>query len=87
LHYPIIIQKDSKINVSVWEDENHPNEESHFISSIQLFDEYGDLVEEKFLNPSDNWIAIFDDYDLDEFEIRVICNLHWVFGVSNIIKI
>lgn len=87
LHYPVIIQEDSKIKISVWIEENHPNEESHFISSIQLIDEYGDLVEEKFLNPIDKWITEFNNYDLDEFEIRVICNLHWVFGVSKILKI
>ncbi|MFA5917097.1 MAG: rubredoxin [Candidatus Gracilibacteria bacterium] len=87
MHYPVIIQEDSNIKISIGIDENHPNEESHFISSIQLFDEYGDLVEEKFLSPNDKGGAIFDNYDLDEFEIRIICSLHGVFGVSKILKI
>lgn len=82
LHYPIILVEDNKIKVNVWIDENHPSEDSHFISNILLLDEYLEVVEEKFLLPKDKWIAIFDDYDLDEYEIRVWCNRHWVFSVG-----
>lgn len=81
LHYPVIDLKDGKIKVSVWKEEKHPNEDNHFITSIALYDEYWDLVEEKFLNSKDDWIAIFDDYDLDSFEIRIRCNLHGVWSL------
>jgi desulfoferrodoxin (superoxide reductase-like protein) len=87
LHYPLVSEENSKIKVSIWIEENHPSEDGHYISSIMLLDEYWDLVEEKFLNPKDEWNAIFDDYDLDEFEIRIRCNLHGVFSIGKIKRV
>ena len=55
-------------------------EKEHRILSIWLFDEYWDLVEEKFLWIDDDTVVVFDDYDLDEIEIRVRCSKHWIFG-------
>lgn len=86
LHYPVILKENWKIKVRVWIEENHPNEEKHFISSVVLLDEYWDVVEEKFLSYEKNWTVEFDDYDLDEFEVRVSCNLHGVFSAWKIEK-
>jgi desulfoferrodoxin (superoxide reductase-like protein) len=84
LHYPVVAQIDWKIKVSVGREEFHPSVEDHFITSISLFDEYGDIIEERFLSFNDWWEAIFDNYDLDEFEIQIRCNLHWVWGIKKI---
>ncbi|USN59246.1 MAG: hypothetical protein H6767_04135 [Candidatus Peribacteria bacterium] len=54
--------------------------DEHRISSISLYDEYGDMVEELFLQPEVVAEASFDVSDMDEFEIRVRCNLHGVWG-------
>lgn len=67
------------IEVTVWNN-SHPMEKEHRILSISLFDEYSDLVEEKFLKEDDDTFVIFDNYNLDEIEIRVRCNKHWIFG-------
>nr|MDD3720820.1 desulfoferrodoxin family protein [Candidatus Gracilibacteria bacterium] len=83
-HYPIIIEEDKKIKVKVGKEESHPSIGEHFISSISLYDEYGDLVEEKFLNESDEGSAVFDNYDLDEYEVRITCNLHGVWSLGKI---
>lgn len=81
-HCPVITIQDWKIKVKVGKEEEHPNLSEHYITNISLYDEYGDLVEEKFLSPEDEWSAIFDNYDLDEFEIRITCNLHWVWSLG-----
>lgn len=67
------------IIISDWE---HPMEPEHKIASVSLFDEYGELIEEKFLKEENAhiWEQIFSDYGLDIFEIRVKCNKHWVFA-------
>lgn len=68
-----------QIEVVVWWN-SHPMEKEHRLLSIALFDEYWDLVEEKFLKEDDDTIVKFDNYDLDEIEIRVRCNKHWNFA-------
>lgn len=71
-----------KIKVKVWEVE-HSMEEEHYVSSIILYDEYGDIIEEKFLTYEQKSEAEFDTSDLDYFEIMARCNLHglWSTGV------
>ncbi len=81
-HYPVIEEADSKIKVKVGKDELHPGLAEHYITNISLYDEYGDLVEEKFLNSTDEWTVVFDNYDLDEYEVRITCNLHWVWSLG-----
>lgn len=68
-----------KLKVTIWNG-IHPMWESHSISSISLFDEYSDLVEEIFLPMDEEAIAEFDFDDLGEYEIRCRCTLHWVWG-------
>jgi len=67
------------IEVEVWNN-SHPMEAEHRILSIWLFDEYWDLVEEKFLNVDDDSVVTFDNYDLDDIEIRVRCSKHGIFA-------
>ncbi len=82
IHFPIIKENYWEIIVKI----NHPKEEDHCITSISLYDEYGDLVEEKFIKKWWKTEVNFIDYDLDEFEIRIRCNLHWVWSVGKIKK-
>jgi hypothetical protein len=44
-----------------------------------LYDEYGDLIEEKFMDFDEDPIIEFDFDDLWEYEIRCRCSLHWVW--------
>jgi len=64
---------------------NHPSEESHFLWNIWIYDEYGDLVYEEFFKPWNPAYLEFDISDLDNFEIRTSCSLHWIFSkkISN----
>ena len=76
-HIPHIAKLDNwfiKIEV------NHPDETSHFVWNIWIYDEYWDLVHEEFIKPWDPAYLEFDISDLDEYEIRVSCSLHWIFG-------
>lgn len=83
-HCPIITLENWKIKVIVGKEEVHSSMPEHFISNVSLFDEYWDLVEEKFLDSNSDFPVIFDNYDLDEFEIRITCNLHWVWSIGKI---
>ncbi len=80
LHIPkIAFLWNNKIMVSVW-NIKHPMEQEHFISSIMLFDEYSDLIEERFLTYNEKLKVNFNIEDIDEFEIRIRCNLHWLWS-------
>jgi len=78
-HFPEVEIKDWKLKVSIW-NEIHPMWPEHRIASIGLYDEYGDLIEEKFLKMDNEATVIFDFDNLDEFEIRAKCSLHWIWG-------
>ena len=59
---------------------NHPNEAEHFIGNIWIYDEYWDLFHEEFFKPW-TWVYLeVDVSDLDEYEVRMQCSLHGVFG-------
>ncbi len=84
-HIPKIeFLEDNKIKVVVWET-IHPMEKEHFITSISLFDEYWELINETFLTYNEKPEIEFDIDWLDEFEVRARCNLHWLWS-SWIIK-
>jgi desulfoferrodoxin (superoxide reductase-like protein) len=83
-HIPVINIIENKAIVEIWEI-SHPMIEWHSIYSISLYDEYWDLVEDKFLNPWENPKAIFEVWDLDDFEIRIKCNVDWLWS-SGIVK-
>ncbi len=78
-HFPEVSIEWDKLIVVVWW-EVHPMWEDHRIASVSLYDEYGDLIEEKYLEMENEAKVEFDFDDLDEYEIRVKCSLHWVWG-------
>lgn len=78
--HDIEIEKiDNNLSITIWWN-SHPMWDDHRIAWVWLFDEYWDLVEENFLSENDDTIVIFEDYDLDEFEIRVKCTQHKIFA-------
>jgi|SaaInlV_100m_DNA_6_1039743.scaffolds.fasta_scaffold00242_8 desulfoferrodoxin (superoxide reductase-like protein) len=78
-HIPEIKIKDNKLIVTI-ANEIHPMGEGHRIASIWLYDEYWDLIEEKYLELETEANVEFDFDDLDEFEIRTKCSVHWVWA-------
>ncbi len=54
--------------------------EWHRIAAVSLYDEYWDLIETNYLELETEAVTEFDFDDLDEFEIRVKCSVHWVWG-------
>lgn len=73
---------ENNIKVSIWSGDYHPNWPDHRITSIWLYDEYSELVEEIFLVEGENPEVEFDISDLDYYEIRVRCSLHWVWWLK-----
>lgn len=67
------------IIVTAWLKE-HPMWLENRIISISLFDEYWDLILEEFLYEDSDPVVEFDVSDLDEYEVRVKCSVHWVWG-------
>lgn len=72
----------NKISISVWKWESHPIWLEHRISSIWIYDEYWDLVYEEFFTKNTEAKLEFDISDLDDFEIRAKCSIHWVWGLK-----
>ena len=81
-HMPIIDIQNGMLTLSIWKNTEHPMWLEHYISSIGIYDEYGDRVIEDFLWPDDEIEREFDVSDLDEFEIRIRCTLHWVWWMK-----
>ena len=76
-HIPVIEVLDNwDIKIEV----NHPNESTHFVWNIGIYDEYWDLVYEEFFKPWEPAYLEFNISDLDEYEIRTQCSLHWIFS-------
>jgi len=78
-HFPEVIIDWNTIEVTVWQDW-HPMGTEHRITAICLLDEYWDLIETKYLEWEDEAKIEFSFDDLDEFEIRVRCSVHWIWG-------
>jgi len=81
-HIPWIHFLDDKpgmIEVLVW-NPPHGMFPEHYIGSISLYDEEGDMVEEKLLSPDDDPVTKFDISDLDSFSIRAKCNVHGIWS-------
>ena len=78
-HFIDIYREDDLIEVRVWK-ELHPSWEEHRITQISLYDEYGDIVEDKFLQAWEEPEIEFDISNLDDFEVRVRCSLHGVWA-------
>lgn len=81
-HLPIVELIDEEkqiIKVTAWK-WPHSMTKDHKIISISLYDEYWDLVIEEFLYEDAQPETEFDIYDFDEYEIRIKCINHWVWG-------
>lgn len=78
VHVPKVEIIWEKCNIVVWFEE-HPMIEEHYIYSIWIYDEYGDLIEEKLLTSEDLPEASFDISDFDEFSIQARCNQHGIW--------
>ena len=78
-HYIEYKIEEDILYVWVWK-EPHSMNQNHYISSIMIYDEYGDLIEEKFLNHNLEAEVEFDISYIDDFEIRARCNIAWVWG-------
>lgn len=75
-HIPVInILENNILQVRVGR-ESHPMWPEHRISTVALHDEYGDLIQEEFLEEDNEAMAEFDVSDFDDVEIRVRCSLH-----------
>lgn len=80
LEHDIKIKNDNySIEVTIWNN-THPMTDDHRITWVWLYDEYSDIVDEKFLSIDDDSVVVFDNYDLDQFEIRVKCSEHKLFA-------
>ena len=78
-HFIEVNHKWEEFEVIIWWN-THPMWEDHRIVWVWLFDEYSDLIDEKFLKTDDDSVVIFDDFWIDEFEIRVKCSEHKLFA-------
>ena len=61
-------------------------EQEHRITTISLYDESGDLIEEYFFQVDEDPIHVLDIEGLDMFEIRIHCNQHGVWSTGIITK-
>lgn len=80
-HFINIEEKNDIIKVIIWK-ELHPSWEDHKIIEISLYDEYSELVENKFINQEKNPIVKFDISTLDDYEIRARCSIHWLWWIK-----
>jgi rubredoxin len=78
-HFIEVKRKNWILEVIIWKN-SHPMWEEHRICWVWLFDEYSDLVDEEFLSPDSDSIVEFEDYNLWEFEVRIKCSQHKLFG-------
>ena len=78
-HFPIFNFDRSILEVRAWR-EPHPMWAEHRVCSIWLYDEYGDLIEESFYAEDDELVMKFDISDLDSWEVRIKCTIHWIWG-------
>ena len=78
-HFPIFNFTENILEVRVWR-ESHPMWAEHRVASIWLYDEYWDLIEEDFFREDDESIRKFDISDLDSWEVRIKCSIHWIWA-------
>ncbi|NDK19393.1 hypothetical protein GW819_00975 [Candidatus Gracilibacteria bacterium] len=58
-------------------DNPHEIEENHFIEYVGLFETDGEIIELR-LQPEED-VIIFENPGLDEYEVRLSCNIHGVW--------
>lgn len=77
-HIPFYKEKENKIIIQIGTTNNpHEIEENHFIEYVGLFEIDGEIIDIK-IQPEEN-IVVFDNPLLDEYEVRLSCNIHGVW--------
>ncbi len=79
IHIPFFYEKKGKLIINIWS-EDYPflEDENHFIEYVWIFDEDWEEIAIEIL-PDTNKEIIFNIEDLDYYEVRSSCNLHWVW--------
>lgn len=73
-HVPVVSIDGNRVEVKVGEVE-HPMQENHYISLIQLVEE-DNVVIGKRLKPGDKPIAVFHVDNVNNLKARIYCNVH-----------
>ena len=85
-HIPCIHFLDDKpgmVEILIW-NPPHSMFPEHYIGSITLHDDDGDIIEQKNLNPWDDPVVKFDISDLDSFTVRAKCNQHGIWSTHTL---
>lgn len=80
-HYPIMEIRWDKIFLEIW-NIKHPFDDKHYIKKVCIYDDTWDLIEEKILWPNIEPTLEFNLDYIDDFEIRIFCNIDWVFSTG-----
>ncbi|MCH2188229.1 rubredoxin [Candidatus Gracilibacteria bacterium] len=73
---------DDTILVKVGQPDFHATGEDHRITTLELYDEYGDRADVKFFASEEIPETEFDTSGMDKFEIRAKCSLHGTWGIK-----
>lgn len=84
-HFPVYEFSGDIFSYHIWQIE-HPNDETHYIYQVALFDESGDIIDTHKFNLWEDPKWVFDIEYLDTFEIRVYCSRDGIFSSSIIEK-
>lgn len=77
-HIPFYREKNGNIIIQIGSDDHpHEVEENHFIEFVGLFETTGEIIELK-IQPEESTV-VFENPELDEYEVRLSCNLHGVW--------
>lgn len=77
-HIPFYHEQWDSIIIRIGTPDNpHEIEENHFIEYVGLFETDGEIIELK-LQPEEDTI-VFENPWLDEYEVRLSCNIHGVW--------
>lgn len=81
-HVPVIEKWKRGYHVKVGS-ARHPMEEKHYIEWIELVPEGGNATYRRYLSPSDEPEAFFDEVVGDAVTARAYCNLHGLWKADN----
>lgn len=77
-HIPFYTEQWEKIIIQIGTTDNpHEIEENHFIEYVWLFETDGEIIELK-LQPEEG-VIIFENPQINEYEVRLSCNIHGVW--------
>lgn len=80
-HYPLYTIENDILRFEVGQTE-HPQTKDHFIYKVALFDDGGDLIEERHFQCDQKAEWSFDLEYIDEFELRVFCSRDGIFSTG-----